>query len=194
MIQITPNTVLWTMQGTRQNDKIHWKAVPRIVEKVEKYMFRFYTGGGISHNCVGSTYFHTKEECEKHWEEHHDGFEELIGFEEPTPEGVDEYPRTDWETYEINRWDGVDSAAVYEGGLDRLVNITDSFTWHKDTEHVPEYGMEVEYLTLHEISEQYSGHNLLTVFINSPMRSKVFQYGNYTDAGWVFLGEIQGYA
>lgn len=187
------DTILWEMQGIRQNDKIHWKAVPKIIEAVEKYMYRFYTGGGISHNGVGSIYFTSKEECEKHWLEKHKSFDEPIGFDEPTPEGIDEYPRTDWETYEVNRFDGVDSTAVYLGGLDRLENITSKVSWHVDTEHEGEYGMKVEYTTLHEISEQF-GERLLTVIVNSPMRAKVFQYGNYPGQGWIFLGEVQGYA
>ena len=191
--QITSGTILWHMEGTRQNDKIHWKAIPRMVESVENHIFRFYSGGGISCNCVGSMYFTSKKECERHWKKHHDSFEELIGFDELTPEGIDELPRTNWETFEVNRFDGVDSCAVYAGGLDRLVNITDELDWHTDKDHVAEYGMEVEYLTLHEISEQLQKKILLTVFINSPRRSKVFQYGNYGDS-WVFLGDIQGYA
>ena len=194
MSDIRPDTILWGMQGTRQNDNIHWKAVPKIVESVEKYMYRFYSGGGVSHNAVGSMFFTSKEECEKHWLESHSSFDEPIGFEELTPEGIDEHPRTDWETYEIQKFNGVDSCGVYAGGLDKLVRINNELEWHKDTEHVAEYGMEVEYLELHEISEQIKTKSLLTVFVNSPMRSKVFQYGNYPDAGWVYLGDIQGYA
>ena len=71
MSDIRPDTILWGMQGTRQNDNIHWKAVPKIVESVEKYMYRFYSGGGVSHNAVGSMFFTSKEECEKHWLESH---------------------------------------------------------------------------------------------------------------------------
>lgn len=194
MAEVKANDILWEMRGIRQNNNIHWKAIPQIVEAVEKYMYRFYSGGGVSHNAVGSMFFTTKEECEKHWLERHESFDEPIGFDEPTPEGMGEQPRTDWETYEVSKFDGVDSCGVYVGGLNRLVQITNELEWHKDTEHVAEYGMEVEYLELHEISEQIKTSSLLTVIVNSPMRSKVFQYGNYPDAGWVYLGEVQGYA
>ena len=194
MSEVTKDTILWHMQGTRKNDKIHWKAVPKIVESVEKYMYRFYDGGGVSHNGIGSLFFTSKEECEQAWAKNHDGHIELIGFDEPTPEGIDEHPRTDWETYEIQKFNGVDSCAVYAGGLDRLVHINNELEWHTDTEHIAEYGMEVEYLELHEISEQIQTRGLITVIVNSPMRSKIFQYGNYPDAGWVYLGEVQGYA
>ena len=194
MTEVKSNDILWRMKGTRRNDKIQWKAVPQIVESVEKYMYRFYDGGGISHNCIGSMYFTSKEECEQEWQKHHNAFEQLIAFDEPTPEGIDEHPRTNWETYEIQKFNGVDSCGVYMGGLDRLVQINNELDWHKDTEHVAEYGMEVEYLELHEISEQIITRRLITVIVNSPMRSKVFQYGNYPDAGWVYLGEVQGYA
>lgn len=187
------DTILWEMQGTRQNDNIHWKAVPKIIESVEKYMYRFYTGGGISHNGVGSMFFTSKEECEKHWLEKHKSFDEPIDFDEITPEGVDEHPRTNWETYEVNRFDGITFTTIYYNGLDRLVNANDRVVWHKDTEHVPEYGMEVEFLELHEISEQIK-HRLITVIVSDPMRTKIFQWGNYPDSGWVYLGDVQGYA
>lgn len=194
MVEVKVNDILWHMQGTRQNDKLQWKAVPQMVESVEKYMYRFYDGSGISHNCIGSMYFTSKEECEQEWEKRNCGFELEFDYDEPTPEGVEELPRTNWETYEVNKFDGVDSCGVYVGGLDRLVRINNELEWHKDTEHVAEYGMEVEYLELHEISEQIKTRGLITVIVNSPMRSKVFQYGNYPDTGWVYLGEVQGYA
>lgn len=195
MADVKVNSVLWRMKGTRQNDKITWEAVPKMVKSVEKYMYRFYGGGGVSHNGVGQLYFPSKEECEEYWLKNHK-LEEYIHFDDPTPEGVDEYPRTDWETYEVSKFDCVDSAAVYQGGLDRLVNITDEIAWHKDSEHVADYGLEVEYLTLHEISEQAKTlfkYDLLTVIIDDPMKSKIFQWGNYGDK-WVFLGDVQGYA
>lgn len=194
MSEIRSGDLLWHMCGTRQNDKIKWEAEPRVIEKIDTRMVRFYRGGMISLNSIGKTNFTSKEECEKNWLEKHASFTEAISFEETTPDGVDELPRTDWETFEVNRFDGVDSCAVYKGGLGRLVNVTNALKWHRDTEHVGEYGMEIEYLELHEISEQMEYRGLLTVFINSPMKSKVFQYGNYPDAGWVFLGNIQGYA
>lgn len=106
---------------------------------------------------------------------------------------MSEYNGKDWEHYTINRFDGITSAAIYYNGLDRLVNASDRVVWHKDAEHIMEYGQEVEYLELHEISEQIK-HGLITVIINDPMRSKIFQWGNYPDQGWVFLGEVQGYA
>ena len=107
---------------------------------------------------------------------------------------IDERPRTDWESYEICKFDGMDSSAIYSGGLDQLVNITDRVNWNKDSEHIGEYGMEIEFLTLHEISEQIKTKGLLTVIENGPMRSKIFQWGNYPGEGWVYLGEVQGYA
>ena len=106
---------------------------------------------------------------------------------------MSEFQRTDWEHYVVNRFDGIDSSAVYYNGLDRLVNASDRITWHKDSEHVMEYGQEIEYLELHEISEQIK-HGIITVIVNDPMRTKIFQYGNYPGEGWVLLGKIQGYA
>ena len=192
MSEINVDTTLWRMIGKRQNDCITWEAVPKMVRKVDLRRYWFYGGGGVSKNAIGNMYFKTKKECEDHWRKNH-LFKEYIGFEEPTPNGIDELPRTNWEDYEVNRFDCVDSSAVYQGGLDRLVNITDKLAWHKDTEHVMEYGEEIEYLALHEISEQV-GSGLITVIVNDPRRSKICQWGNYHDKGWVFLGDIQGYA
>lgn len=93
----------------------------------------------------------------------------------------------------IVKFDGVDSSAVYSGGLSSLVNITNQLEWHKDEENESMYGMVVEYLTLKEISEQI-GSGLITVMVDDPMRSKIYQFGNYFDDGWVFLGDVQGYA
>lgn len=192
-MEIKENDILWHMEGTRQNDNIHWKAIPKMVESVNEHMFTFYQGGAISRNCVGSMYFVSKEECEKHWLERHESFDIPIDYDEPAPEGVNERPRTNWETYEVTRFDGVTDTAVYLGGLSRLQNITEKIKWNKDTENVSEYGMVVEYSTLHEISEQFK-ESMLTVIVNDPMRAKIFQYGNYPGGGWVFLGGVQGYA
>ena len=191
-MEIKEQQTLWSMRGIRQNDQITWEAVPKFVKTIDEHMIRFYGGGGISKNGIGSIYFTSKEECEQYWVKNRE-FVEKIGFEDPTPEGVDERPRTNWENYEIVRFDGVDSATVYYNGLGNLVKASDRIRWHKDTEHVMEYGMEIEYLELHEISEQIK-HGLITVIVNGPMRSKIFQWGNYKDGGWVFLGEVQGYA
>jgi len=193
MEEVKINDMLWQMQGTRQNDTIHWKATPKVVEVADEHKFLLYSGGGGSWGLVGKMWFRTKEECEQNFLKNHESFDEPIDFKDPTPEGIEELPRTDWENYEVNRFDGIDDTAVYLGGLSNLQKITQNVKWHKDTEHEGEYGMVVEYSTLHEISEQFK-ESMITVIVNGPMRTKVFQYGNYPGAGWIYLGNIQGYA
>ncbi len=100
---------------------------------------------------------------------------------------------TDWETYRVSKFDGVTETAVYLGGLTRLKPVTRKLKWKVDTEFEMDFGQKYEDLTLHDISEQLNAPGLITVFINDPMRSEVFQWGNYGNS-WVFLGEIQGYA
>lgn len=194
MEEVKINDMLWQMQGTRQDGKIYWEAVPKVVKSVDKYMYRFYSGGGISHNGVGSTFFATKEECEQDFLKNHESFDEPIDFDAPTPENVAERPRTDWNTYEVRKFDGINATTVYKGGFGRLINITDQLTWHKDSDHIEEYGMEIEFLEMHEISDQINSMGMVTVIEEGPMKTKIFQYGNYPGVGWIYLGEIQGYA
>ena len=105
-----------------------------------------------------------------------------------------ELSRTDWNTYEVCKFDGIDSTTVYKGGFGHLVNITDQLTWHKDSEHVGEYGMEIEFLELHEISDQINTMGMITVIEEDPMKTNIFQWGNYPGDSWINLGSVQGYA
>ena len=99
-----------------------------------------------------------------------------------------------WDNYEVSKFDGIYSTSVYKGGFNNLVNITDQLKQHSDSEHVGEYGMEMEFLQLHEISEQVDFSGLVTVIENGPLHTNIFQWGNYPGDGWVLLGGIQGYA
>lgn len=98
---------------------------------------------------------------------------------------------------------------VYLGSFGELVNISSELKYHIDT---PEEfgGEEVIHIKLKEIYEQVKekyGHDIkfgvmiggvfvpmITVFDESPMRSTIYQCGNYGEGCWVKLGEIQGYA
>lgn len=99
-----------------------------------------------------------------------------------------------WDNYEVSEFDGISSTSVYKGGFNNLVNITDQLKWHSDSEHVGEYDTEIEFLQLHEISEQVDYSGLVTVIENGPLHTKIFQWGNYPGEGWILLGEVQGYA
>jgi hypothetical protein len=188
------NELLWEMVGTRQNNVIKWEAVPRVVKSIDtkRHMIMFYRMGGVSFNGVGKIYFTTKKECESHWLENHQ-MEEAIDYDEPTPEGIEELPRTNWDDYVVGKDDTVDSTAVYKGGMTNLENITDTLKWNADKSAEEYIYIPYEYLTLKEISDQV-GERMITVIVNGPLKTTIFQYGNYLDAGWVCLGEIMGYA
>lgn len=95
---------------------------------------------------------------------------------------------------------------VYLGSFSSLVNISDELKYH--VEPLEEMGgEETIYITLKEIYEQVKAMNnkmvcidgieyipMITVFDEAPMRSTIYQCGNYGDGCWVKLGEIQGYA
>lgn len=194
MADVKINDMLWQMQGTRQNDKIHWKATPKVVEVADERKFLFYSGGGGSLGLIGKIWFRTKEECEQDFLKNYESFDESIDYDKPIPENVGELPRTDWNTYEVCKFNGIDSTTVYKGGFGHLVNITDQLTWHRDSDHIGEYGMEIEFLELHEISDQINTMGMVTVIEEDPMTTKIFQWGNYPGDNWICLGSVQGYA
>lgn len=181
------------MAGTRINDTIKWEAVPKVIKEITDTRFLFYRGGGGSVGLIGKMYFTSKEECENAWLKNR-ALEEHIDYEEKTPESIDELPRTNWETYELCKFDTVDLTTVYIGGLSRLRNVTPALKWRVD-ESAEEYlDMKLELLTLKEISDQLGDEKIITVIHEGPMHTEIFQHGNYLDAGWVRLGEVMGYA
>ena len=194
MTEVKNNDLLWEMKGIRQNDKIHWKAMPKVVEVADEHKFLFYSGGGGSWGLVGKRWFRTKEECEQDFLKNHESFDEPIDYDKPVPKNVAELPRTDWNTYEVCKFDGIGSTTVYKGGFGHLINITDQLAWHKDFEHTGEYGMEIEFLELHEISDQINTIGMVTVIEEDPMKTNIFQWGNYLGGNWINLGSVQGYA
>jgi hypothetical protein len=95
---------------------------------------------------------------------------------------------------------------VYLGSFSELVNISNKLKYHVEPDEEMG-GEQTIYITLKEIYEQvkamYSRVNcidgktytpIITVFDESPMRSTIYQCGNYGEGCWVKLGEIQGYA
>ena len=187
--------ILWEMAGKRQNDKIEWKAMPKVVEMMDEHKFLFYGGCGGSIGLIGKYYFTSKEECEQNFLRKHGGFVETIGFDEPTPKGVDELERTDFQTLQVVDFDTVNQTSVYLGGLRNLQNITKDLFWHK--EYVEGLEMEVGTLTLSEIWEyvksSYNNQRIVTVFVDSTTHGDIYQCGNYEEGKWVKLGETQGY-
>ena len=105
-----------------------------------------------------------------------------------TPEKID-----DNET--IIRFDSITTSAVYTGGLTQLVNVTNRIDWHEEFRE--DLFMEIGTITLKEIAEQLTVGKakapLITVIVNNPRGTDVYQYGNYNDNSWYRLGNLCGY-
>jgi hypothetical protein len=72
---------------------------------------------------------------------------------------------------------------VYTGGLTQLVNVTNCIDWHEEFRE--DLFMEIGKITLKEIAKQLTVGNakvpLITVIVNNPRDTDVYQYGNYND-------------
>ena len=93
------------------------------------------------------------------------------------------------ESYEICRFDGIRSSAVYRGTFDALMPANGELTWRRET---LENGDSFMVLTLKEIADQLPG-SMITVFCISPLSGIVLQYGNYGKSWWE-VGVLDGYA
>ena len=83
---------------------------------------------------------------------------------------------------------GTCDSAVYIGGLTNLRKVEPE--WHEEFSR--EFGT-VKYLTLREIAWMYKGEGIITVFVDKPLQSICYQFGNYGDY-WVLHGKLRGYA
>lgn len=95
---------------------------------------------------------------------------------------------------EICLFDGVESSAVYLGGMDWLTHVTNDITWRTE-DHTPyDTSSPCKVLTLGEIAEQLRLRAIIiTVIVIGPMSGVVYQYGNYGDSWWE-VGTLDGYA
>ena len=188
-------TILWSMVGKRQNDEIKWYAKPQCVEKVTDTAYYFGDGCGGSFGNIGKNDFLSREECINHFLETHDSLTQKIPIEDKSPDNVYDLPRTNWQEWQVTRFDSIETTSVYRGGFGNLKNVTDTLKWHSEYAEGLCMGMDVETLTLTEISEQLSDtREIITVIQDGPMKCKIFQYGNYNDGKWYKLGEVMGYA
>lgn len=91
------------------------------------------------------------------------------------------------------RFDGNTEVTVYTGGLSNL-KIAD-IKWKKEINEISKIFCfdYIETITLKEIVNQLGKKEIITLIINGPFESEIWQYGNYGDV-WVSLGSIQGYA
>ena len=93
----------------------------------------------------------------------------------------------------ITIFDSVTCTGIYLGGLDELQNVTDLLPCQ--TEIHPALGFEVRKTTLKEIANCFCHHgDIITVFVDNPKDTIVYQYNNYSDNSWYILGELAGYA
>lgn len=186
-------TILWRMVGKRHNDVIKWYPQPNSVEYVDEHKYLFGDGCGGSLSNIGKNEFLTREECINHFLEKHDSLTQEIQIDEESPDDVYDLPRTDWQDWRVTRFDSIEHTSVYLGGLNNLKDVTGALKWH--SEWVEALCMDIETLTLQEISEQLSKSNIMiTVIQNGSMVCNIFQYGNYSDGKWYKLGEVMGYA
>lgn len=99
------------------------------------------------------------------------------------------------EDIEFLRFDGVTSTTVYLGGLSRLVPAYIEWN-HTDEEFNRAIMMQGEYLKLSEIRDRCLdkyGYDVITVIYEGPLRTDIYQWGNYGDEWWI-VGEAGGYA
>lgn len=94
---------------------------------------------------------------------------------------------------ELIHFDGNTEVTVFTGGLSDL-KIAD-IKWKKEVNEISKIFCfdYIETITLKEIVNQLGKKDLITIIINGPLESEIWQYGNY-GAIWVSLGSIQGYA
>ena len=101
------------------------------------------------------------------------------------------------DTYEICEFDSVDAATVYIGSFSDLRKA--NLKWREDKEAGEMCGVPYHVLTLTEIRDQICGsgrdchHEMITIFLEEPLRGSILQYGNYGDQWWE-IGETMGYA
>lgn len=189
--QYPVGTVLWQMRGIRRNDKICWHPCPICIEKADKHKFLNAYGSGGSWNCIGSSYFLSREACIANFLQNHKSLEQEIGFDEPTPESVRERPRTDWQKYEVVKHSIGEEPFVYIGGFNNLQPATTLLKFRI----VQMDNWEFLALTLEEIYDQLKDKaSIITVFNQSALSCDIFQCGNYEDGKWVKMGTVMGYA
>lgn len=191
---IDVGSILWEMHGKRRNREIKWYPAPKCVEEITEHMYLFGDGCGISHNGVGHNMFLSRRECLDNFLKSHDALVTKSDYGEDIPENCYELPRTDWQDYEVCKFDGVSATSVYMNGLNQLLDVSRQISWRKES---CEYRGDIEVLTLTEIYEQLAKEGyrpIITVFVNDPRECSVFQCGNYEPGRWVHLGKVMGYA
>lgn len=175
--------VIWQMHGRRKNDEIKWDAVPKCITEIKEHMFMFSDGGGIIKKAVGITVFMTREECLRDFLGRHNGLTEKVDIDKPVSssiaEYVTEYPRTDFEDKVIICNDGITGTLIF--AETECIPI-ERFQWKiREYKTVNQY----EYLTLHEIREQFDDmkygnkKRILTVVSEEPMEGYIYQSGNH---------------
>ena len=93
----------------------------------------------------------------------------------------------------IYQFDGINSSAVYEGGLTHLEQL--DVEWNTDDESYETAEIcdgDPEYISLDEIVEQFPDADQLTVIIDSPLHGEIYNYGN-RGKKWLRVGFTGGY-
>ena len=90
---------------------------------------------------------------------------------------------------QLVEFDTVSQTCVYTGGVSNLKPT--QLNWNK--EYCEGLCMDLEFLTFNEIVEQLGKDKMITVFVQGPFTTEVYQYGNYKET-WMYLGTFGGYA
>lgn len=100
------------------------------------------------------------------------------------------------DSIELYKFDGVNETSVYIGSFNNLRDVTCLLPWH-DSPHFAT-GESTKSVTLGEIAEWIETEapkaRMATVFVVGPMRTRIYQMGNYGRGIWHDMGTICGYA
>lgn len=196
MKELKVGDILWQFLGIEQDGVYEYKVVPKCIESIDDHKVIFTDGLGGSLNNIGKRWFHSRQEALDYFQKKFEGLSSNTSMQTVLEqEQIKHRERTDFQDYQVVKFDTINETSVYTGSLRNLVNITDKLHWHSEPCE-PLY-MNIEFLTLSEIWEQakdLSEQRILTVFVDSPLRGTIFQCGNYEEGKWVKYGTTQGYA
>lgn len=188
--------VLWQLRGIEQNGVYEFKVIPKSIEVIDDHKILFSDGSGGSINLLGKQWFFTRQEALDDFNEKYEkALSNSTVSQALTYEPIVHKERTDYQDYEVCKFNSVDTTTVYSGGITNLTNITNLLDWN--AEYCEPLDMNLETLTLSEIWEQakkISFMSIITVFIESPLEGTIFQCGNHEEGKWEKYGTTQGYA
>lgn len=182
--------VVWRMYGHKKDpgEKTEWHAKPMCIEYIDDHKFLDAWRCGGSLGLIGKSYFLTREECLKNWEEHRHEYENPAVTSGVLHERERLGSIVKDDTY---FWKDDDILRVYMNGMPVEY---DKLPWRED-DKPGEYGMPDCYVTLGMIRGAFGEYAILTVWYEMPTHGFIYQTGNYhNETAWRLHGWTQGYA